>query len=639
MEIAYLSAFPPRISEPWKCRRGAAHLELESDPNMMQDLRENTKIIMIIVALAFVGLMVFEWGMDISGQSAGLQAGELGRVNGQTVSYQAYTTAYQELYNQARAQSGGDLSAEQIRRLEDAAFAQVVNDILLQQEMERRNIRVTDEEIRQAALWNPHPTLAQNELFMTDGQFDIQKWQQFLSGPTANEQMLLQLEDYYRGVIPREKLLRQVMAGMYVSDAELWQIWKDRNETVTADYVSLNLSQLVPGDVEVTQDEVSDYYEANSEQFRRDATARFKLVVLSKTPSAADTLASLQRAQAVRQEILGGADFAAVAERESADPGSRDLGGDLGEVTRGQMTEIFDEAVFSLPVGELSEPIQTPFGFHLILVEEREGDQAHARHILIPIEATEAALDQLYARADSLEDLATQVGIERAARATNAVVRPSVLVSENQPMVPGVGSVLEAIEWAEEEIALEDGETVSPLFETPQAFYLVERESFTPAGMMSLQEAAPEIRRQLILDKKRAQAREIGEQMVAEVRGGKALEQAASERGLQVQSVGPVTRLSPNPAFGQATAAVGAAFGTPIGEVSEVVETPAGLFIVRPTARTEADPAEFEQQKTQLRMLLQLQQGQQEVSRFVQSLREKAKIVDNREEVLTPARS
>ena len=74
-------------------------------------------------------------------------------------------------------------------------------------------------------------------------------------------------------------------------------------------------------------------------------------------------------------------------------------------------------------------------------------------------------------------------------------------------------------------------------------------------------------------------------------------------------------------------------------EVSDVVETPAGLFIVRPTARTEVDPAEFEEQKTQLRMVLQLQQGQQEVSRFVQSLREDARILDNRNEVLTQGRS
>ncbi|HEX6926064.1 MAG TPA: peptidylprolyl isomerase [Longimicrobiaceae bacterium] len=601
---------------------------------MMQDLREKTKIIMIIVALAFVGLMVFEWGMDISGRSAGMQTGELGRVNGQSISYQAYSAAYQELYNQARAQAGGELTAEQIRQLEDAAFNQVVNDILIQQEMERRQLGVTDEEIRQAALWNPHPQLMQNELFMTDGQFDIQKWQQFLTGPTANEQMLLQLEAYYRSIIPREKLLRQVTAGMYISDAELWQLWKDRNETVTADYVALNVAKLVPGDVEVTDAEIRAYYERNRDSFRRPATARFTIAMLSKIPTAEDTAASLQRAQAVRQEILDGADFAAVAQRESADPGTRDRGGDLGQFTRGQMTEVFDEAAFSLPIGELSEPILSPFGYHLIRVEEREGDTARARHILIPIEPTEAALDRLYARADSLETLAEQVGVQRAARATNAIVRQSVLVSAEQSLVPGIGSTLEAIEWAEEESAAEDGETVSPLFETPQAFYVVEREAFTPAGQMSLQEATPEIRRRLIQEKKRAQAREIGSQIVAEVRGGKTLEAAASERGLEVQSIGPVTRLSPNPAFGQANAAVGAAFGTPVGQVSDVVETPAGLFIVRPTERTEADPEEFQKQKGSLRMLVQLQQGQQEIARFVQSLREEAEIVDNREEVL-----
>lgn len=601
---------------------------------MMQDLREKTKIVMIIVALAFVGLMVFEWGMDISGQSAGMQTGELGRVNGRSISYQEYQNTYQELYNQARAQTGGEVSPDQIRQLEDAAFNQVVNDLLIQEEMQRRKITVTDEEIRQAALWNPHPQLAQNELFITDGQFDIQKWQQFISGPSANEQMLLQLEDYYRSIIPREKLLRQVTAGLYLADAELWQLWRDRNETVTADYVLLNLNQLVPGDVEVTDREIESYYNANRDDFMRPTTARFNIAVISKAPTAADSVASLQRAEAVRQEILDGADFAEVAQRESADQGSRDFGGDLGQFTRGQMTEVFDEAAFSLPVGEVSEPVLSPFGFHIIRVDERQDDTARARHILIPVEPTEAALDQLYTRADSLEELASQVGLQRAARATNAEVRQSVLVSADQPFVPGVGSVIEAIDWSREEVEFDDGETVSPLFETQQAFYLVDREAFTPAGQMSLQEATPEIRRLLILEKKKAQARQIGEQMVAEVRQGKALEDAARERGLQVQSVGPVTRLSPNSAFGQATAAVGAAFGTPVGEVSGVVEAPAGLFIVRPTERTEVNAEEFEAQKEQLRMVMQMQLGQQEVSRFVQSLREKARIVDNRDEVL-----
>src|SRR5690606_17908225 len=135
---------------------------------MMREMREKTKVVMIIVAVAFVGLMVFEWGMDISGTSVATQTGELGQVNGEPVPYEAYSLAYQQLYEQARAQMGGvQLTREQIREIEDRAFDEVVNDILLRQEMRRKDIRVSDQEIVQAAQWMPHPDLMQNEIFLT----------------------------------------------------------------------------------------------------------------------------------------------------------------------------------------------------------------------------------------------------------------------------------------------------------------------------------------------------------------------------------------------------------------------------------------------------------------------------------------
>src|SRR5687767_4222243 len=104
---------------------------LEIFPMMMRELREKTKWVMIIVALSFVALMVFEWGMDISGRSVGGMTGELGRVNGDPVTYEAYTLVYQQLYQQAQAMSGGtQMTREQVKEIEDAAFNQVVNDLL-----------------------------------------------------------------------------------------------------------------------------------------------------------------------------------------------------------------------------------------------------------------------------------------------------------------------------------------------------------------------------------------------------------------------------------------------------------------------------------------------------------------------------
>lgn len=602
---------------------------------MMRDLREKTKLVMIVVALAFVGLMVFEWGMDISGTTVASQTGELGRVNGQPVPYDAYQVAYQSLNDQARASMGiANLSREQTRQIEDQAFNEVVNDILMAQEVRRRGIRASDAEVMQAARWMPHPDLMQNELFMTEGQFDINKYQQFLASPAANEELLMGLEAYYRDQIPRSKLMRQITAGIYINDAELWKVFRDQTETAMVDYAPLNVSVLVPGDVEVTDREIRDHYNANRERFERPETGRFAIAAIPKVATAADSVAAYERAATLRQEIVGGSDFADVARRASDDPGSARMGGELGVFGRNQMVPEFEAAAFSLPVGEVSEPVESDYGYHLIEVLEREDEQVRARHILISFEPMDEALDALYARADSLEMIAERAGVDRAAQATGGIHRPEVVLSMDEAYVPGVGSALEAVEWARDEQLEDEPLDVSPVFETPEAFFVVELLQYSGRGRISLEAATPEIRRQLILEKKREEARRIGQQMVQEIRGGKSLEEVASERGLSVQQAGPITRTGFNPAFGQANAATGAAFGAPIGEVSDVVDTPGGLFIIRPTQRTEASREQFELQKDQLRQMALFQLQQEAVSRWMDDLREQATILDRRDEML-----
>ena len=600
---------------------------------MMQQMRENTKIIMIVVAVAFIGWMAFEGYMEISGQNAAQQTGALGRVNGENVTLQEYNAAYQALYQQVQQQTGGQLTREQQRELEQAAWQQTVDQILIRQELRRRGITVSDAEIKQYALLAPHPALAQNALFQTDGQFDLRKYQQYLASPSVNDEVLLELERYYRDVIPREKLARQLTAGLYLSDAELWRNYRDRTETATVDYVALDVSRLGPGDVPVSESEVEAYYRAHPEQFERPATARLTIAAIPRGEVPADTAAALARARALVQELRGGADFAEVARRESADSASARQGGALGEFHRGQMVPEFEQAAFSLPVGEVSQPVRSPFGYHLIQVQERTGERVTARHILIPVEPNEQVLDALAARADSLEMLAEDGSLERAAQATRAALRRGVTVSERDAFVPGLGSLLEAVEWARDEAAAEDGGrgSVSPLLETAEAYYLARLESFSPGGEIPLREAAPQIRRQLVLEKKQARAREIGQQLVREIRAGRSLEQVAAARGLQVLSAGPFTRLDPNPAFGQANAVAGAAFGTPLGQVSDVVQSTAGLFLVRPTARVPADRAQWEAQKEQQRQLELARLQQVQLQRWLEDLRRSAEIEDNRD--------
>jgi peptidyl-prolyl cis-trans isomerase D len=600
---------------------------------MMQSMRGKAgKVLGIIFALAFVGWMFFEIGLDVTGGGRNTNMNELGRVNGQALQVQEYQSVYQQFAQRAQ-QSGTSLTAEQRRELDEATWNQLVDEKLIQQAIRERGIRATDEEIRLAAMNIPHPSLAQNELFQTNGQFDMAKYQRYLQSPSTSEDLLLGLEEYFRVEVPRQKLFSQLTSGTYVSDAELWRAWQDQNETATVEYVALDVSRLVPGEVQVSDAEVRRYYDEHEDDFKRSASASLTLAVLSKLPTRGDTLATLQRAERVRAELAGGADFAEVAKRESADPGSKDNGGDLGTFRRGQMVPAFEAAAFALPVGEISQPVLSSYGYHVIQVQEKTGDQVKARHILLPVAKADEELDRFYAKADSLEDLAERNGIERAARATGAALRRGVTASESSPVVQGVGSLLEAVEWAEQTIR--DGGkagAVSELLETEDVFYVARLEAFTPEGTTPLSEVTKQIRAQLVLEKKQEQARNIGQQMVAQVRGGRTLQQVAAARGLEVRQAGPFTRGAPNPALGQANAAVGAAFGVPVGKVSDVVKTTAGLFIVRPVARTAADRKAFEAQKGQMRAMATARLQQAAFERWLRSVRKKADIEDYREE-------
>lgn len=602
---------------------------------MMQMIRSNSgKFMTIVIVGGFLAWMVYGIGMEVTGASG---PGDLGSVNGTPVTLAAWNQRVQQLEEQARAQGAGRLTAEDSKQIRDQAWNDLVNQILMQQELDRRGIRVTDDEIRFMAMNVPPPQMSQQEIFQSNGQFDINKYRQYLSSPQASDELLAQLEGYYRSVVPESKLREQIGAGTYIPDAQLWRMFRDRNETATVEYVTLDLARLAPRTPAVTEDEVRRYYDEHEDDFKRSRTARFTVAVLRTAPDDADRQAVLAHAQQVRQQLAAGGDFATIARAESSDTMSARMGGSLGTVRKGQMVAPFDSAVWALPVNELSQPVLTQFGYHLIQVTERGGDTAVVRHILLPLKKDDRTLETLDAKSDTLERVAQSAqGIERAARTVGAALRQGVTVSDNLPYIPGVGPAMEALEWASGEArTLAEGERpVSDVFEGEQGLYIVRLDSYLAAGKMTLAEARPQITSTLILQKKRALARAEGQKIVAEVRRGTPLAQAAAAHGLSVATAGPFTRVQGNPALGQATPPVGAAFGTPIGQVSDVVEGPGGLFIVRPTARTAADAQQFAQQKEQMRAVLGQQLRQRATARWLDSVRKAADIEDNREKVL-----
>jgi peptidyl-prolyl cis-trans isomerase D len=592
---------------------------------MMRQMRENTKWIMLVTALAFVGLMVFQWGMDLTGRSTdAASGGVLGSVNGDEITAVEYEAAYRNLYEQQQRQLGNArITTVMDKQIRDAAWDQVISNKLLQQELERRGIRVTDEEIRQAAQYSPPEELRANPMFQTNGQFDPAKYQQFMASPAANDEILLQLEAYYRDIIPRSKLYFQSTAGTFVSDGQLWRMYQDANEKASAKFVVITPSDVVPEtDVKVTDAQIRDYYNAHKDQFPRLAHATVKYALLNRTPAASDSAAARAKAASARQKLLGGATFEAVARELTVDTTRGVQRTELTVTRNGQLPPAFEQAAFTMPIGSISDLLTTQYGYHVVRVKSRTDSVAVAEQVLVPVELATASEDALLDRADSLESLGENMKLDAAAKQLGLTAGQTELAPP-MAFIPGVGVPDEGIEWA-----LNTGVVgeVSPVFEAPSAYYMLELVARTDSGTMSLEEAKLNIQRTL-LDKELL--RRAQEKVAASI-AGKDLNAIAQAYKTTVSEATGFTRGDNVNGLGRLNPAIGAVFGLKPGQMSGAIAGGNRLFVVNTTERVPADRTAFEAQKAQQRAQALQALADQKWSQYVDALRKNAKIQDNR---------
>ena len=606
---------------------------------LLQELRGLTKYIFLFLLVAFVvGFLV----MDTSGlmdRGAITPTTPVAEVNGREILYTDWQQRVQQA-TQQQQQEGRVLTQDEARDVEQRVLDEMIMSVLLEQEYRKRGISVSDDELREFARYAPPPFMYNQPNLQTDGRFDPVKYQRLLASPEARSGgLLIALENYYRAEIPKEKLYELVTDGVYLTDAELWRSWQDERDSAQVSYVAFRPEVDSAALAAVTDAEIRARFDRNRSEFERPGHAWLSVVHIPRSITAADTAATRARLMALRAEIAGGAKFEDVARRESHDSVSGVDGGNLGKGAKGRFVKEFEDAAYKLRPRELSQPVLTQFGYHLIRVDERKGDTLTLRHILLRIAQGDSAATATDRRADSLAQIAA--GSENGATLDTAAAQLGLQIQrieamEGRPASFGMQPVPSASAWAFS--GARKGE-VSELFDDESGYWLARLDSIVPGGEPQLDRVRGEIRATIAREKAVAKALPAA-QLVAQgaVAGG--LESAAKAANLTVVKTPMFTRLSFVPGLGQFSKPVGAAFSVPVGAVSApITDEQAGAIIVfRVDRRVNADRAAFEKELEQLRRQRLSAMKQQRLQMFLEDLRKSAKIEDHRKDINATAR-
>ncbi len=608
---------------------------------MLQTFRSFGKYIFWGLAVTFIGGFVFYESSGLFGRETGPTLGTtVVKVDGQDVPFGNYQRALEAAVQSEEQQRGHSLTLDERAQVEKKTYDEIVTEILLEHEYKKRGISVTQEEIVEYAKFSPPPQYAQLPDLQTNGQFDFEKYQRFLRSPQAKAQGLLaQLEGYYRSTIPKQKLFEQVAAGAFVSNARLWQMYKDSHDSAQVSYIAMRPTTANPA--EITDAAARTYYDGHQADFKRPSRAAVSVLSIPLQITAADSAATRDSIVKLRAAIMASADqkaaFTDLATRVSNDTVSASKGGDLGKTTAAEFVPPFTAAARALAVGEISQPVKTDFGWHLIRLDAKTGDTLSLRHILLNVTMNEGAASRVTKRADSLATLAagadTPQKFDEAAKKLGLPVMRATAF-DGDPLTVAGRYIPNVSAWAFG--GARNGES-SEMFDDATGYYVARLDTLHAEGVASFDEAKDEIKERLAREKVVEEFMTLG-RAITQSAASAGFEGAAQSRALTISKSAAFARTMQTDGLGGFNEAVGAAFSLPIGAVSQPIKTSDGVFVIRVDRRVPADSAEFVKQREQQRAQVLRGMREQMVRDYLEGLRKSASIVDNRKKLNSAAR-
>jgi len=624
---------------------------------MLERIREGSQgpwamaiIALIVLSFVFAGVGSY---LTSSGTTA------VATVNGEEISAQELERAYQNQRAQMESQYGESIaqlfSSEQyLADFRKNVLDRLIAEKLIQQQAAEMGLRVSDEQIRE--------TIVQMPEFQFGGQFDNERFQAILR---QNGFQVADFRDYLRIQMTQNQLTAALTNSSFALDGEVEQANALQRQTRNAKYAMINADafadtvEVTEGDVEafynnniasfdteeqvklayvklsvedlksrvsVDEDAVRTYYDNNINSYGKEEERRVAHILIE---AGDDADAARQKAQSLKAELDNGADFAALAEANSDDTFSAENGGDLDFITPEMMDPAFDEAAFALEsVGDISDVVETDFGFHIVkLTDLREAQVKAFDEVASEIRDTllyDAAMEKYFELQNTMAEIAFEVPdtLEDVASAVDLPVQESVLFSRNTaPVDLSAPALLDAAFSAE---LVEEGLNSDIIELDEENIVVVRVVEHLPQRTQSLDEVREGIEASVKAEKAREAAEAWAFDVAQKVRAGESVDEALTAKSVSWETAEDVPRAGGT----LARAIVDTLFSlAPEGDNKvDVATTVNGDVAVVELAAVNAAPVLEAGLGEGLKQRLAQVQGQRLYQQYVEALRAKADV-------------
>ena len=527
-------------------------------------------IALIVLSFVFAGVSSY---VSSSGSSAAAE------VNGEPISQQDVERAYQAQRARLEAQFGEGISAlfsdeNYLRDFRMNVLDRLIADTLIEQKAKELGMRVSDKQIRDAITAMPE--------FQTEGSFDNERYLMLLR---QNGFQPSDFRDYMRQQMTREQLSRAVQASDFSLPEEVNLAHRLQGQTRNADYLIVDSAPFAAS-VELSDEEVQAFYDENISRFDTQEKVNLAYVTLAVEDLKADVSvseeeieqeyqdnialyktteerrvshiliefgddkdAAKEKAESLLAEVEQGADFAELAEANSADTFSAENGGDLDFITAGMMDPSFDEAAFAISnVGETSEVIETEFGYHIIkLTDMKPVETTPLAEVRDEIEAqllTDKATDEFFALQSEMANLAFEVPdtLEDVAGAVNGKIKETGLVTASA--VPAALNVPAVTSKMFDPDFIAEGLNSDVIELSNDEVVVIRVIGHEPQRTQALDEVRTQILAQLRARKAQEAAAEWADNVVEQVQAGESPELTIGDVTLEWQSKEAIARNS-----------------------------------------------------------------------------------------------